>query len=94
MSSANVFHLESLKMVLFGNKLNTSPNNNLLNWSNLKAFADDEINANEIMKFGFGGAENTVGKGENAVYQHFFLFQQCFQKASFSRSLKVRIVWL
>ena len=28
-------------------------------------------------------AENIVGKGENTGYQHFFLFPQCFQKASF-----------
>ena len=33
--------------------------------------------------------ENTVGKGENAVYRHFLLFPQCFQKASFPGLLKV-----
>ena len=37
--------------------------------------------------------ENNVEKGENAGYQHFLLFPQCFQKASFSGSLKVGIVW-
>ena len=37
--------------------------------------------------------ENIVEKGENADYQHFLLFPQCFQKASFSESLKVGIVW-
>ena len=37
--------------------------------------------------------ENIVGKGEYAVYQHFLLFPQCFQRASFSGSLKVGIVW-
>ena len=37
--------------------------------------------------------ENTVGKGENAGYQHFLLFLQCFPKPSSQRSLKVRIVW-
>ena len=26
--------------------------------------------------------ENTVGKGENAGYQHFLLFPQCFPKLS------------
>ena len=36
--------------------------------------------------------ENIVGKGENAGYQHFLLFPQCFQKASFSGSLKDGIV--
>ena len=30
--------------------------------------------------------ENIMGKGENAGYQHFLLFPQCFQKASYSRS--------
>ena len=30
-----------------------------------------------------GGIENIVGKGENAGYQHFPLFSQCFQKLSF-----------
>ena len=30
----------------------------------------------------FDGEENIVGKGENAGYQHFLLFQQYFQKPS------------
>ena len=45
------------------------------------------------MKFGLGKAKNIVGKGENAGYQHFLLFPQCFQKPSVSGSLKVWIVW-
>ena len=40
----------------------------------------------------FDRVENIVEKGENAGYQHFLLFLQCFQKAFFSRSLKVGIV--
>ena len=39
-----------------------------------------------------GWVENIMGKGENAGYQHFLLFAQCFQKASFSGSLKVGVV--
>ena len=35
------------------------------------------------MKFCSGIVENIVGKAENADYQHFLLFPQCFQKASF-----------
>ena len=27
--------------------------------------------------------KNILGKGENAGYQHFILFPQCFEKASF-----------
>ena len=34
-----------------------------------------------------GRAENNVGKGENAGYQHFLPFPQCFLKASFTGSL-------
>ena len=43
--------------------------------------------------FFLGRVENIVGKGENAGYQLFLLFPQCFQKAFLSGSLKVRIVW-
>ena len=46
----------------------------------------------EKLKFVFGRVENIVGKGENAGYQHFLVFPQCFLKVSFSRSLKVGIV--
>ena len=47
------------------------------------------------LKFAFGRVENNVGKGENASYQHFLLFLQCFQKTSYTLSgfLKVEIVW-
>ena len=36
--------------------------------------------------------ENTVGKGENAGYQHFLLFTR-FQKASSVEPWKPGIVW-
>ena len=35
------------------------------------------------MIYVFDRVENIVGKGENAGYQHFLLFPQCFQKFSF-----------
>ena len=59
----------------------------------LKAFADDKINVNQQFKFHMGRLENIAGKGENAGYQYFLLFPQCFQKASFSGSLKVVKSW-
>ena len=37
--------------------------------------------------------ENIVRKGENAGYQHFLLFTQCFQKPSHSGLLKIEIEW-
>ena len=73
--------------------LNTLPNDKILDWSKLKTFADEKINVTQYLNFVFGRVENNVGKGENAGYQHFLLFSQCFQKPSFSGSLKVGIVW-
>ena len=40
-----------------------------------------------------GRVENIVGKGENAGFQHFLIFPQCFQKAPYLGSLKDGIVW-
>ena len=68
LSSANAFNLDT---------------SSVLNWSKLKAFADDKINVREKFKFVLGRLENITGKGENTGYQHFLLFPQCFQKASF-----------
>ena len=45
------------------------------------------------MNFVFDMVENIVGKGENAGYQHFLFFPQCFQKAWFSELLKTQIEW-
>ena len=41
----------------------------------------------------FDSVENIVGKGENAGHQHFLLFLQCFEKASFPDTSKGVIVW-
>ena len=71
---------------------NSLPNDKFLDWSKLKVFADDKIEMAEKLKIVLGRVENIVGKGENAGYQHFLLFPQCFQKASFLGSLKVGIV--
>ena len=46
-----------------------------------------------MMNFVLDRVENIVGKEENAGYQHFLLFPQCFQKPFFSGSVKVGIVW-
>ena len=44
-----------------------------------------------MMEFVFDSIEDIVGKGENAGYQYFLLFLQCFQKAYSSASLKLEI---
>ena len=46
-----------------------------------------------ISVFDNDSVENIVGKGENAGYQHFLLFPQCFEKASFPDTSKGVIVW-
>ena len=55
-------------------------NDEILDWSKLKTFADNEIKVANVMIFVFDRIENIVGKGENAGYQHFLLFPQSFQR--------------
>ena len=69
--------------------VNSSPNDKVLDWSQLKAFANDNLNVYQKLKFAFERIENIVRKGENASYQHFLLLPQCFQKLSFPGSLNV-----
>ena len=45
---------------------NSLPNDNILDQSKFKAFADNKINMTEKLKFVLGRIENIVGKGENA----------------------------
>ena len=66
-------------------------NYKILTLIKLIAFADDKFNATYIMTSLLDRVENFLEKKENAGYQHFLLFPQCFQKLSVSRSLNVRI---
>ena len=72
----------------------TLSNDKILDWSKLKAIADTNLKVHvvKMMVYVLDRVENIVAKGENAGYQHFLLFQQCFQKPSCPRSLKVWIV--
>ena len=70
--------------------INSLPNDKILDWSKLKAFADDKFNIVKIMEIVVNNTENIVGKGENAAYQHFLLFQQCFLKGMHSRDCLVK----
>ena len=47
--------------------INSLPNDKLVEWSKLKALADDKMNLTEILKLALRRVENIVGKGENAV---------------------------
>ena len=46
----------------------------------LKEFADNNFKFDENGGKFSKRVENTVGKGENARYEQFLLFPQCFQK--------------
>ena len=54
------------------------PDDKILGLPKLKAFADDKLNVTQSVKVAFHRIENIVGKEENAGYQHFLLFPQCF----------------
>ena len=69
--------------------VNSLPNHKILDWSKLKAYADDKINVTQKLKFALGRVENIVEKGENAGYQHFLLFvPTMFSRGFFLRVLK------
>ena len=59
----------------------------------MKELPDDKLKVAKIMISVFDCVENIVEKEENAGFQRFLFFPQCFQKVSFSGSLEVGIVW-
>ena len=86
-------HACNQHFLLLPQGFNSLPNAEIMEWSKLKAFAEIKINVTEKLIFVFEKLENIMGKGENAGYQHFLLFPQCFQKTSYTGSLIVGIVW-
>ena len=92
-ASKRVFKFGRSKTLHFGKSLFTERQSKVLDHSNLKYFADDKINVTYKINFVIGRVENIVSKGENADFQHFLFYTQCFQKTSFSGSLKVGIMW-
>ena len=80
-------------MIFLKNSLYPLPDDKLLDVTKLKAFADDKFNVDRMLTSLLDRVENTVGKEENADYQHFLLFPQCFAKPSSLGSLKFGIVW-
>ena len=80
-------------MKMAGSSLNPLPNAKVLDETKFKAFADDKLSNKKIIVLHFIRVENIVAKGENAGYQHFLLFPQCFQKPCFQGASKGVIVW-
>ena len=74
---------------ILGSSLSSSPYDKFLNWSKLKALADDKLNVSEKLKFVLGRVEIMMEKGENAcLLPAFSPFPVMFSKGLF-----VRIVW-
>ena len=69
---------------------NPLPNDKILDMTESKAFADDKLNVTRVTISLLERVEDTVGKGENAGYQRFLLFQPVFSKAFFLRVVKSR----
>ena len=78
------------KGVIVWEWVNSLPHDKILDWSKLKAFADDNINVTESLKFVLRRLENIVGKEKMLVTSIFFF---SLQLASHTGTLKVMIVW-
>ena len=70
-------------------------NDKILDWSVLKAFADNKINGTEKLKLFWEEQEKIVAKGQNAGYQHrkcwlqaFFPFPTMFSEGFLYRVVK------
>ena len=61
---------------------NSLPNNKILDWPKLKAFADDNLNVAQNLKLVFRRAESTGKRRKMLVhFLHFLHFPQCFRKS-------------
>ena len=73
--------------------INSSLNNTILGHPISKNFIDNIINLIANFTFIFQRIQNIAGKGENAGYQHFLPFPQCFRNVPLLELLKVGIIW-
>ena len=61
-------------------KFDPLPIGKILDTTELNPFADNKLKSGKMTIALVNIVENTVGKGENAGYQHFLLFPQCLPK--------------
>ena len=77
--STSIFQaLEIILNEITCSSFNSLPNNEILDWSKFKEFADDKIVVAKTLKCVLGRVESIVEIGENAGNQHFLLFPQWF----------------
>ena len=68
--------------------INPFSDNKFSDWPKLKRSADNNFEFDENSRKFSKQVENTVGKGEIALYKQFLLFPHCFQKACFPGASK------
>ena len=66
------------------------PDDKITGFHKLKAFADNKLNITQKVTVVCHRIENIVGKEENAGYQHFLLFTQCFSKGFLLQCIRSR----
>ena len=69
--------------------VNPFPKQQILDWSKLKEFADNNFKFDENGRNLYECVENTVGKEEIACYEQYFVFPHCFQDF-YCRHLKTK----
>ena len=80
---------KSKTAVIWMTRCDPSPNDQILDWSKVKVFADDKMNIDKltlsqtspsfyVSAVRVESFENTVGKGEIARHKQFLLFPQSF----------------
>ena len=83
-----VFHKHILFKFVICKCLNPLPDDKNLDWSKLKAFADDKSNATKMIISVFDRVENIVEKGKIARYKSISPFPTVFLKGLFPRGVK------
>ena len=68
---------------ILSSSVSALPNDKILHWSKLKAFADNSLQV--MMIYVLDAVKKIVGKGENAGCQHCVLFPTMFSKAFLSK---------
>ena len=82
------FFLGIVKVRIVWQAVNSLPYDKIFRLIQIQSIADDKLDLIQEMKSHFHTVVNIVGKGENAGYQHFVLFPQCFLKAFFVKVVK------
>ena len=72
--------LHHTKVITSQIQIQPFPEQQILDSSKLKEFADSNFNFDENGRKFFKQVENTVGKREIARFEQFLLFPRCFQK--------------